>query len=122
MSNISRNIAKQTTLKARSRIVNHQTELATKAELKQWLRDNCPEALVGNTRASKDEFVGLVNEVKYGSGGYGGRFQCQHATCTHVVQNFVVAKNRQEHEPCQAGTVGCCVDHDKTVPEKCETW
>lgn len=34
---------------------------------------------------------------------------------------FLVADDRPEHEPCQAGTVGCCVDH--SGPEHgCETW
>lgn len=31
-----------------------------------------------------------------------------------------VAEDRAETDPCQRGTVGCCVDHDGD--EECETW
>jgi hypothetical protein len=40
----------------------------------------------------------------------------------------IVATDREETEPCQRGTVGCCVDHDRerrTTPrddEGCECW
>lgn len=29
---------------------------------------------------------------------------------------------RKETDPCQKGTVGCCVDHDKDRDDTCETW
>lgn len=31
-----------------------------------------------------------------------------------------IATERVEHEPCQAGTVGCAIDHRGSEP--CETW
>lgn len=31
-----------------------------------------------------------------------------------------VAEDRDEQDPCQRGTVGCCVDH--TTDTDCETW
>lgn len=34
-----------------------------------------------------------------------------------------VAEDREETEPCQKGTSGCCVDHGATQGETdCETW
>lgn len=37
-----------------------------------------------------------------------------------VTPPYRVHPTRQEHEPCQRGTVGCCVDHHGDEP--CETW
>lgn len=43
----------------------------------------------------------------------------------------IVAHDREEHEPCQASTPGCCIDHeaehraagwDRRVDSTCETW
>lgn len=34
----------------------------------------------------------------------------------------VVALTRAETDPCEAGTVGCCVDHAHDDNESCETW
>lgn len=37
--------------------------------------------------------------------------------------NIIVAEDREENEPCQKGTVRCCVDHRSDVPEtNCECW
>lgn len=33
-----------------------------------------------------------------------------------------IATDRDEGEPCQRGTVGCCVDHDMPFEHRCETW
>lgn len=33
-----------------------------------------------------------------------------------------VAYLREEDEPCQRGTVGCCVDHKGERDDTCETW
>ena len=33
-----------------------------------------------------------------------------------------IALDREEHEPCQAGTPGCCVDHDGANDESCQPW
>jgi hypothetical protein len=33
----------------------------------------------------------------------------------------VVAWSRAETDPCQAGTVGCCIDHELDQGD-CETW
>lgn len=30
--------------------------------------------------------------------------------------------DREERDPCQAGTVGCCVDHTPDDDEGCEAW
>lgn len=31
--------------------------------------------------------------------------------------------DRKETDPCQRGTVGCCINHDKAVGDTdCETW
>lgn len=40
--------------------------------------------------------------------------------------NFFLA-DRSENEPCEKGTVGCCVNHPETIKHfnhdnKCETW
>lgn len=35
--------------------------------------------------------------------------------------HFPVA-DRAETDPCQAGTVGCCVDHPLLLDHPCETW
>jgi len=36
---------------------------------------------------------------------------------------FVVASDRAEHEPCERGTDGCCVDHAASPRhDSCETW
>ena len=34
---------------------------------------------------------------------------------------LVVAEDREENEPCQRNTPGCCVDHSKT-DHGCECW
>jgi hypothetical protein len=42
---------------------------------------------------------------------------------THTVAGQRIAWEREETEPCQAGTAGCCVDHQPGDPETgCETW
>lgn len=33
-----------------------------------------------------------------------------------------LATGRAEHEPCQRGTVGCCIDHSGPGAFNCETW
>lgn len=38
-----------------------------------------------------------------------------------IVDDRVYAVNRPEHEPCQAGTVGCSIDHDRDNGS-CEGW
>lgn len=40
---------------------------------------------------------------------------------------IIVAEDREESEPCEAGTVGCCVDHHAMMrqglqDDRCETW
>jgi hypothetical protein len=39
---------------------------------------------------------------------------------------FVLATDRAEDEPCERGTVGCCVNHTAThahpMHDNCETW
>lgn len=31
--------------------------------------------------------------------------------------------DREESEPCQAGTIGCCIDHAESAPgTDCEAW
>lgn len=39
----------------------------------------------------------------------------------HEAQWEHVAEDRDESEPCQAGTVGCCINHDG-YDGSCETW
>ena len=34
---------------------------------------------------------------------------------------LVVATDREEHEPCEAGTIGCAVAHAE-CDHDCETW
>lgn len=34
----------------------------------------------------------------------------------------VIATNREESEPCEAGTPGCCIDHQRDAHDSCETW
>jgi hypothetical protein len=35
----------------------------------------------------------------------------------------VVAKDREEHESCEAGTQGCCVDHTRSgFDSPCQPW
>lgn len=33
-----------------------------------------------------------------------------------------VAHDRAEHEACEAGTPGCCIDHTHDKGDGCETW
>lgn len=35
---------------------------------------------------------------------------------------FTIAWDRDEHEQCQRGTFGCCVDHEQSVDPGCQTW
>jgi hypothetical protein len=39
----------------------------------------------------------------------------------NTVDDRVVAMDRKESEPCQAGTPGCCINHDEDHGS-CETW
>lgn len=34
----------------------------------------------------------------------------------------VIAWDREETEPCEAGTPGCAIDHTKDEGDGCETW
>ena len=34
----------------------------------------------------------------------------------------IVAVDRDEHESCEAGTPGCCIDHSRDRHDSCETW
>lgn len=34
----------------------------------------------------------------------------------------IIAEDRDENEPCQKGTVGCCVDHTPGPETNCEAW
>lgn len=38
------------------------------------------------------------------------------------LEEFRVAWNRGEHEACQRGTPGCCVDHPDDRETQCLTW
>lgn len=38
------------------------------------------------------------------------------------VPQRVIDWDRDESEPCQAGTPGCCIDHDSDKGGGCETW
>lgn len=33
-----------------------------------------------------------------------------------------IATDRDESEPCQKGTTGCCIDHPAGEETGCETW
>jgi hypothetical protein len=33
-----------------------------------------------------------------------------------------IAWDRKESDPCQAGTTGCCIDHDGFRSAPCEAW
>jgi hypothetical protein len=33
-----------------------------------------------------------------------------------------IAWDREETEPCEAGTPGCCIDHMQDKGEGCDTW
>ena len=35
---------------------------------------------------------------------------------------YVTAEDRDETEPCQKGTPGCCVDHVVGTESDCEAW
>ncbi|MBO2461674.1 hypothetical protein [Actinomadura violacea] len=38
-------------------------------------------------------------------------------------ESFTVAWDREETEPCQRGTAGCCVDHKPAEREQgCQCW
>lgn len=37
------------------------------------------------------------------------------------MQGFAIAWDRDEHDPCEAGTPGCSVDHTRCQHD-CETW
>jgi hypothetical protein len=43
-------------------------------------------------------------------------------TSTSQLDEVTIAFDRQEYEPCQAGTIGCCVDHDPHKDAPCEAW
>jgi hypothetical protein len=58
---------------------------------------------------------------------------CRNTFTPHVLEapwgNGRAIADRPEDEPCQRGTVGCCVDHTaertdhpSTTPDSCETW
>lgn len=42
-------------------------------------------------------------------------------TTTTKTNNLIVAESRSEEDSCQAGTPGCCVDHN-ACEHRCETW
>jgi hypothetical protein len=33
-----------------------------------------------------------------------------------------IAYDRDESDPCQCGTIGCCIDHDGFRSAPCEAW
>jgi hypothetical protein len=37
------------------------------------------------------------------------------------LDEVAIAYDREESDSCQAGTIGCCIDHDG-VKHSCETW
>lgn len=34
----------------------------------------------------------------------------------------IIAWDRDETDPCQVGTDGCAIDHDRDHEDSCETW
>lgn len=41
---------------------------------------------------------------------------------TYRTLRRIVARDRAETDPCEAGTPGCCVDHGRDHGDGCDTW
>lgn len=58
-----------------------------------------------------------IKSVAIGS----GRINEQGGHEVRLIINRVVATGRDEEDACQAGTPGCCIDHNKDHGS-CDTW
>jgi hypothetical protein len=47
---------------------------------------------------------------------------CRCVLCVTLPDGRLVASGRDEQEPCERGTVGCCVQHEPGEDGGCETW
>lgn len=47
---------------------------------------------------------------------------CGCPLCCSLPDGRLVATWRDEHDPCERGTVGCCVQHEPAEDGGCETW
>lgn len=74
----------------------------------------------GTCRAAEQAALGLLRSTGSVSAGYGDTGNC-HAKVERTPKR-VVAHGRAEHETCEAGTPGCCIDHLRDASGSCDTW